>query len=164
MNKVLFGDIEMELEGQDVIKVGENARPFKAIKGDMSEFEFNGTVNRKTLISVVPSLDTGVCEFQTKKFYDELKKLENVDFITISCDLPFAQSRFCKTAVSEDMVTLSDYRDHNFGLTYGLLLKPLKLLTRAIIIIDENNVVTYVEVCAQVKSHPNYDSALNALK
>ncbi len=164
MNKVLFGDIEMPLEGQDFVKVGELARPFKVLRGDLSEYVFVKNKGRKTLISVVPSLDTGICELQTKRFYQEVSKLENVDFLAISCDLPFAQGRFCKNAGSEDMTILSDYRDHNFGLTYGLLLQPLKLLTRAIIIIDENNIVSYIEVCPQVKSHPDYDAALAALK
>ena len=117
------------------------------------------------MISVVPSLDTPVCDQQTRRFNEEAGKLpQDMAVLTISMDLPFAQKRFCSTAGISKIKVLSDHRDASFGLAYGVLIKELRLLTRSIFIIGADDRVQYVEYVKEVTSHPNYDAVLDALK
>ena len=111
---------------------------------------------------MVPSLDTPVCDQQTRRFNEEASKLPaDVEVLTISMDLPFAQKRFCSTAGIQKVKTLSDYKSASFGQAYGTLIKELHLLTRAVFIIGPDDKVQYVEYVSEVTTHPNYDAALN---
>ena len=112
--------------------------------------------------SVVPSLDTGVCDFQTRNINEKLTSFHNVDFITVSNDLPFAQKRWCGMAGLE-ITTLSDYQTNQFGLDYGLLIDGLKLLARAVIVLDKNHKVVYKEYLNEMTNHPNYDALIDFL-
>ncbi|MGD8191760.1 thiol peroxidase [Brevibacillus ginsengisoli] len=147
------------------LKVGEQAPDFTAnldLKTEVSLVDYKGKVK---LISVVPSLDTGVCEAQTRRFNQEAANLgENVAVLTISVDLPFAQKRFCTTAGIENLVVLSDYKHRSFGQAYGVLIKELQLDQRAIFIVDENDKIRYVEYLQEMTNHPDYEAALNALR
>jgi thiol peroxidase len=117
------------------------------------------------LISVVPSLDTGVCDAQTRRFNEEAGKLgDNVTILTVSVDLPFAQSRWCGAAGIDKVVTLSDYKTKSFGEAYGVLIKELQLDMRSIFVLDANNTITYIEYLGEMTSHPNYEAAIEAVK
>ena len=117
------------------------------------------------LFSVVPSLDTPVCSIQTKKFNDAVAKLPaGVQPYTVSCDLPFAQARFCGAEKVERMVSLSDHRDVSFGTAYGVLIKELRLLTRSIFVVDASDKIVYVQIVPEITSEPNYDQALEAVR
>lgn len=117
------------------------------------------------LISVVPSLDTGVCDAQTRRFNEEAASFgDDVVVLTISMDLPFAQKRWCGANGIENVITLSDHRDASFGEAYGVLMKELRLLARSIFVINEAGEVTYTEYVPEGTNHPDYDRALEALK
>ena len=117
------------------------------------------------MLSVVPSLDTPVCDMQTRRFNQEASSLgDNVVILTLSMDLPFAQKRWCGAAGVDRLQTLSDHRDASFGLAYGTLIKELRLLSRAIFVIDANDTIRYVEYVKEISSHPNYDAALGATR
>jgi thiol peroxidase len=147
------------------IKVGSQAPDFQVLAGDLSAVSLKNFEGKTKLISVVPSLDTPVCDQQTRRFNEEAGKLPaDVAVLTISMDLPFAQGRFCSTAGIKKVQTLSDHRDASFGQAYGVLIKELRLLTRAIFVIGADNKVQYVEYVKEVTSHPNYEAALASLK
>lgn len=148
------------------IKVGEKAPDFKCVKQDLSQFEFyKDTEDKVTVISVVPSLDTGVCEMQTKKFNKEATRLsDDVEILTISVDLPFAQKRFCGAEGIDNIQVISDHKDLDFGLKYGFAIEELRLLARGIVIVDKDREVKYVEYVTEVTNHPDYDAALNAVR
>jgi thiol peroxidase len=117
------------------------------------------------LISVVPSLDTPVCEMQTKRFNDEAAKLPTqIAALTLSMDLPFAQSRFCAAAKADKIQCLSDHREAYFGKAYGVLIKELRLLSRAVFVVGPDDKIQYVEYVKEITEHPNYEKALNTLK
>ena len=120
---------------------------------------------KPTLLSVVPSLDTGVCAMQTKKFNEALGELgDKINAVTVSLDLPFAMNRFCGAENITNIRPASDYQDRNFGNSYGTLIEELKILTRAIFVLDADGKTTYVEYVPEVTSEPNYDAALSAVK
>lgn len=147
------------------VNIGENAPEFKVVDERFSPVTLSDFTNKTVLISVVPSLDTGVCSLQTKRFNEEVSNLpENVVMLTISNDLPFAQKRFCKTESIKNLTVLSDSVWRSFGSNYGLLIKDMGLLTRAIFVIDNNGKIAYKELVADMSSHPNYDAALLAVK
>lgn len=123
--------------------------------------QFEGKVK---LISVVPSVDTGVCAMQTKRFNDEAKELGDVQVVTISMDLPFAQKRWAEENDVTQLQIVSDHRDADFGSKYGVLIKELRLLTRSIFVVDESNNITYVEYVKEVTDHPDYDKVLNHIQ
>lgn len=162
---VTFGGKPVTLQGKE-IKEGERARNFKAIKQDLSSFDFfEETEGKIVVVSAVPSVDTGVCEFQTTKFNEEATEMsEDVFIVTISVDLPFAQKRFCGAHGINNIAVVSDHRDLDFGQNYGFILKELRLLERGIIIIDKDKNVKYVEYVKEVTNHPDYDKALNVIK
>ena len=145
------------------IKVGDQAPDATLVANDLSEVKISSFLGKKVIISVVPSLDTPVCDLQTKRFNQEASKLSDVVILTISKDLPFAQKRWCGAAGATAVKTLSDFRG-NFGETYGVLIKGLGLLARAIFVIDENGKVTYVQLVKEVASEPNYEEVLKAVK
>lgn len=163
MVKVTFQQEEVTLLG-DEIKVGDKAPNFKVLSNDLKEIGLEDYEGKVKLISVVPSVDTGVCSKQTKRFNDEAEKLDNVKVLTISMDLPFAQARWRQENDVRNLDLFSDHRDADFGEKYGVLIKELRLLARAIFIVDTNNKVTYVEYVDEVTNHPNYDEALAQAK
>lgn len=149
----------------NLISVGDKAPAFTALANDLTEVALSSFAGKIKLISVVPSLDTPVCELQTKRFNEEATKLSpEIVLLTISMDLPFAQRRFCDSFHIERVQVLSDHRDASFGLAYGVLIKELRLLARSIFIIDKQDTVRYIELVKEVASHPDYDKALAALK
>jgi thiol peroxidase len=146
------------------IKVGQKAPEFSVLAGDLSAVTLASSKGKTRLIIAVPSLDTPVCDAETRRFNEEAAKLSGVETLVVSVDLPFAQGRFCQTAGIKNVKTLSDHRDVSFGKAYGTLIKELRLLARAVFIVDANDTVQYVEYVKEVSSHPNYDAALSALK
>lgn len=147
------------------LNIGDQAPDFTLSKS-LGEFvSLNDYAGKVKLISVIPSIDTGVCEAQTRRFNEEAASLgENVAIITVSADLPFAQARWCGAAGVNDVQLLSDYRDYNFGLAYGVYIKEFALDMRSIFVIDQNNVIQYVEYLSEMTNHPNYDAAIAAAK
>lgn len=158
-NLVTMGGNSMTLVGKE-IKVGDKGPDFTALKTDLSPYSLKDAGNKVKIISVVPSLDTGVCELQTTRFNEEAADLGDVIILTISVDLPFAQKRFCSAKDIDKVITLSDHKDLDFGMKYGFVLEELRLLSRGIVILDKDNNVTYVEYVKEVTEHPNYDRAL----
>ncbi len=146
------------------IKAGQKAPDFKLLATDMTEVRLSQSRGKVRLLSVVTSLDTPVCDLQTQRFEAEAAKFKDVAIYTISMDLPFAQARYCGANNIKNLQTLSDHRDSSFGGAYGVLIKELRLLSRAIIIIDRNDIVRYVEYVPEVTQHPDYDKAIVALK
>lgn len=147
------------------VNEGEIAPNFKVVNDSFSPVMLTDFSNKIILISVVPSLDTGVCSLQTKRFNEEVTNLpENIVMLTISNDLPFAQKRFCKVENVDKVKVLSDAVWRDFGTKYGLLIKDMGLLTRAIFIIDEQGKIAYKELVENISKHPNYEIALSTLK
>ena len=146
------------------VKVGQQAPEFTALAGDLSPVTLASSKGKTRLIISVPSLDTPVCDAETRRFNEEAAKMTGTEVLVISMDLPFAQGRFCQAAGIKNVKTLSDHRDASFGKAYGALIKELRLDARAIFVVDANDKVQYVEYVPEVTSHPNYDAALNALK
>jgi thiol peroxidase len=147
------------------ITAGQPAPNFEVVAGDLSTVTLDQSKGKIRLISVVPSLDTPVCDQQTRRFNEEAASLPgNVAILTISMDLPFAQKRFCSTAGISKVQVLSDHRAASFGQSYGVLIKELRLLARAIFVVDSSGTVRYVEYVKEVTSHPNYDAALEAVR
>lgn len=147
------------------VAINEQAPNFKVVDKNFTPVQLSDFKNQTVLISVVPSLDTGVCSLQTKRFNEEAAKLpKNITLLTISNDLPFAQKRFCKVESVEQIKVLSDSVWRNFGESYGLIIKDMGLLTRAIFIIDNQGLIKYKELVANISEHPDYEKALDAVK
>lgn len=147
------------------VNVGDDAPNCTLTAGDLSDFQLSSLKGKKVIVSVVPSLDTGICDLQTKRFNKEASNLgEDVAIITISMDLPFAQNRWCGATGSDQIKTLSDHRSGAFGEAYGLLIKGLRLLARAVFVVDASGTVRYKELVPEITTEPNYDTALKALK
>ena len=160
---VTFKGNPMTLVGPE-LKVGQKAPDFQVLAQDLSPVTLAGSQGKTRLISVVTSLDTGICDAQTKRFNEEAAKLPNTAILTISADLPFAQKRWCGAAGIDKVQVLSDYKDASFGTAYGVLMKELRLLSRAIFVVDASDTLRYVQYVPEVASHPNYDAALNAAR
>jgi thiol peroxidase len=146
------------------LKPGDKAPDFKAVDDSLKALDLAGTGNSVRIFSVVPSLDTPVCDAQTKRFNEEAGKLPNVTMYSISMDLPFAQKRWCGAYGVDHVKMVSDHRDGSFGQAYGTLIKDLRIMSRAIFVIDKNNVIRHVEYVKEVGDHPNYESALSAAR
>lgn len=160
---ITFAGDQVTILGEE-IKVGDKAPNFVGIKPDMTEYSLADAGDKVKIISVVPSMDTPVCELQTINFNEMASKLDNVQIITVSVDLPFAQQRFCGAKGIDDIVTISDHRDLDFGLKYGFVIKGLRLLARGIIVLDKDNTVRYVEYVPEVTTHPDYEMAVEEAK
>ena len=163
---VTFKGAPLTLAGNEV-KVGQSAPDFKLhyFEGGLKELKLADLKGKPTLLSVVPSLDTPVCAMQTKKFNESLGELgDRINAITVSLDLPFAQNRFCGSENIKNIRAASDYQDRNFGNSYGTLIEELKILSRAIFVLDKDGKVVHAEYVPEVASEPNYDAALSALK
>lgn len=151
----------------DEIKVGDFAPSVKLKGNDLGYVLVGGKKDKVQVINVVPSLDTPVCQVQTKHFNKEAANLPNVEVFVVSMDLPFAQGRFCSVEGIENVKALSDFRNREFGNRYGVLIddSPLSgLLTRAVFVVDENGKVIYKEICEEITNEPNYQAALEAIK
>ena len=147
------------------IKPGLEAPDFKVLDSDLKEVALSAFKGKIKVIASAPSLDTPICDLQIKRFNDEAAGWsKDVAIIFISMDLPFAQKRFCQVYNIRKVKTFSDHKDGVFGLNYGVLIKELRLLSRAVFIIDKDDKVQYVEYVKELGSHPDYDGALNALK
>jgi thiol peroxidase len=160
---VTFKGNPLTLLGQEV-KVGDRAPNFKVVDKAMQPATLESFTGKVKIITAVPSLDTPVCDMETRRFNEEAGKLpEKVAILTISMDLPFAQARWCAAAGVEKVQTFSDYRDCSFGLTYGVLLKELKLLARSVFIVDDQDVIRYVELVPEIAQQPDYDRILSSV-
>jgi thiol peroxidase len=147
------------------LEVGDKAPSFKVVDRNFSPVNLSDFADQTLLISVVPSLDTGVCSIQTKRFNDEAATLpKNITTLTISNDLPFAQKRFCDNEGVDSMTVLSDSVWRDFGTKYGLLIKNMGLLTRAIFIINNQGEIVYKELVTNISQQPNYDKALTKVR
>ncbi len=162
-NLVTMGGEPMTLLGKE-IKVGDKAPDFTALKTDLTPYSLKDAKDKVKIISVVPSLDTGVCELQTIRFNEMASELGDVLILTISVDLPFAQDRFCGAKGIDKVITLSDHRDLDFGMKYGFVMEELRLLSRGVVIVDRDNTVKYVEYVKEATNHPDYDKALEEVK
>ncbi|MEX2171632.1 MAG: thiol peroxidase [Pirellulales bacterium] len=163
---VTFKGNPMTLAGQEV-KTGQSAPDFKLhyFEGGLKTLSLADLKGKPTILSVVPSLDTPVCATQTKKFNDQLSALgDKVNAVTVSLDLPFAMNRFCGAETIKNMRVGSDYQDRNFGQSYGTLIEELKIMSRAVFVLDKDGKVAYAEYVPEVASEPNYEAAMTALK
>jgi len=161
---VTFKGNPLTLLGPEV-KVGDKAPDFRVLDNAMQPVTLESFKGKLKIISAVPSLDTPVCDMETRKFNEEAGKLpEKVAILTISMDLPFAQARWCAAAGVEKVKTFSDYRDRSFGLAYGVLIKELKLLARTVFIVDDQDVIRYVERVPEITKEPDYDRILSAVR
>lgn len=154
----------MTLLGAEV-KVGDKAPDFKVVDNGMQPVTLDSFRGKVKIISSVPSLDTPVCDMETRKFNQEADKMpDNVVILTVSMDLPFAQKRWCAAAGVEKVKTLSDFQARSFGPAYGVLIKELQLLARAVFIVDDQDVVRYVEIVPEIAKEPDYGRVLDAVK
>lgn len=142
------------------LKVGDKAPDFECVDKTLKPVNLAQTGNRVRIFSVVPSLDTPVCDAQTKRFNDEAAKMSGVDIYTISVDLPFAQSRWCGAFGIDNVKMLSDHKEASFGANYGTLVKELRIESRAIFVVDRDNIIRHVEYVKEIGEHPQYEPAL----
>ncbi|WP_339291278.1 thiol peroxidase [Paenibacillus sp. FSL W8-0187] len=147
------------------LKAGDAAPDFTVSKNLLEDASLKDYAGKIKLISVVPSLDTGVCDAQTRRFNEEAAGLgDDVVILTISADLPFAQARWCGAAGVDRVITLSDYKSRSFGEAYGVLIKEFQLDMRSIFVVDTNDTITYVEYLGEMTEHPDYEAAIDAVK
>ena len=146
------------------LRPGDTAPDFSLVDNALKTVTLEDTGHHVRIISVVPSLDTPVCDAQTKRFNEEAAKLSDVDIITVSMDLPFAQKRWCGAFGVDKVKMLSDHKDASFGSHYGTLIKELRIESRAIFVLDQRNRVRHVEYVKEVADFPNYEGALSAAR
>jgi thioredoxin-dependent peroxiredoxin len=146
------------------LKAGDRAPDFTVVDGSLNNVSLKDTGGKVRIISVVPSLDTPVCDAQTKRFNEEAAKLPGVEILTVSMDLPFAQKRWCGAFGVDRVKMLSDHRDGSFGINYGTLIKELRIESRAIFVVDKSDTIRHAEYVKEVADFPNYDAALNAAR
>ncbi|MBM7636511.1 thiol peroxidase [Streptococcus saliviloxodontae] len=146
------------------LQVGDTAHDFTLMGTDLALTSLSDFEGKKKVISIVPSIDTGICSTQTRTFNKELSDLENTVVITVSVDLPFAQARWCGAEGLDNAILLSDFYDNSFGKSYGVLMQEWHLLARAVLVLDENNKVTYTEYLDNINSDPDYQAAIAAVK
>ena len=154
---------ELKLAGPE-LKVGDIAPDFQVVNSSMQPVDLDKTGQGVRIFSVIPSLDTPVCDAQTKRFNDEAAKLPDVSIYTVSMDLPFAQKRWCGNYGIDRLIMLSDHRSGSFGESYGTLIPDLRIESRAIFVVDAENRLKHVEYVKNVSDHPNYDAALEAVR
>ena len=144
------------------IKAGQKAPEFQAVGKGLAPIGLDQFKGKVKIISVIPSIDTPVCDAQTRRFNEEATKLGGVEILTVSMDLPFAQARWCGAAGVDKITMVSDFKDHDFGTKYGVLMKETGLLARAVFVVDKNDNVTLAEYVKEVASHPDYEATLAA--
>ncbi|WP_250277879.1 thiol peroxidase [[Clostridium] colinum] len=159
---ITFNGNPVTLKGNE-LKVGDVAPDFLLTDTSLNDISLADTKGKRVFV-VVPSLDTPICDLSAKRFNEEATKFDNVSIYVVSMDLPFALTRWCGANSSDRITTLSDYKHRSFGENYGVYINELGLLTRSIFIVDEDNKISYVEYCKEIKSEPDFESALNALK
>ena len=159
------------LKGQPItltgntVQEGDAAPDFQVMDNDLKPFSFSSLKDKVAIITSVPSLDTPVCDLEARRFNQEAAKLgDDVQILVISMDLPFAQKRWCAAAGVNNVLTLSDHKDASFGTEYGVLIKELRLLARAVFVVDRQKIVRYMELVKEVGQEPNYELALEAAK
>lgn len=161
---ITFQGNPLTLVGKEV-KVGTAAPDFRVVDNGLAPVTLADFAGKIKILSAVPSLDTPVCDTETRRFNKEAADLpDNIVVLTISMDLPFAQARWCGAAGIDRVKTLSDYQDRSFADAYGLLIKELKLLARAVFVVDAANTIRYVQIVPEITEEPDYDAALNAAK
>ncbi len=149
----------------DPVGVGDRAPDFLVVDNEMNPVNFCSFVGKVLIVSSVPSLDTSLCEIETKRFNEEAGRLgDAVRVLTISMDLPFAQKRWCAAEGVSNLTTLSDYRHASFGLAWGVLIKEVRLLARAVFVVDREGIVRYAELVKETGTEPDYDAALKATR
>ncbi len=153
----------MTLVGPE-LKAGDPAPDFTVTSSALKPVTLADTGNGIRIFSVVPSLDTPVCDAQTKRFNDEIVKMPGVEVFTISADLPFAQKRWCGAFAVDNVKMLSDHKDASFGENYGTLIKDLRILSRAIFVVGKDNTILHAQYVKEVADHPDYEAALSAAK
>ena len=164
MAKVTFKGNPMTLVGPE-LKVGDAAPEFTAVDTSLTPVTLASYPDKIKIISAVPSLDTPVCDTETRRFNQEAAGLPGeVVILTISVDLPFAQKRWCGAAGIDKVITLSDYRDRSFGTAYGVLIDELKLLSRSVFVIDQKNTIRYIQLVPEVTQEPDYEAVLAAAR
>lgn len=146
------------------IKVGDAAPDATVVANDLSEVKISSYKGKKLIISAVPSLDTPICDLETKRFNQEAAGLKDTVVLTISADLPFAQKRWCAAAGANNVVTLSDYRYGSFGENYGVMVKGLRILARCIFVVDASGKVRYIQLVKEVAQEPDYAAVLKAVR
>jgi thiol peroxidase len=146
------------------LKPGDPAPDFSLIDSNLKPVRLADTAGKTRIFSVLPSLDTPVCDAQTKRFNEEAAKLADIDIYTVSMDLPFAQKRFCNSFALDHVKMLSDHREGSFGEGWGTLIKDLRIMSRAIFVVSPDNEVKYVEYVPEVADSPNFEAALAAAK
>src|SRR4030043_1268327 len=147
------------------LKVGEKAPDFVALDNDLNPVQFSSFRGKICILSSVPSLDTPVCDIETRKFNEEAGRLgPDVVILTISMDLPFAQKRWCAASGVDKVQTLSDHRDASFGTSYGVLIKELRLLARAVFLVDRKGTLQYIQLVKELTKEPDYEALLSALE
>ena len=146
------------------LKEGDSAPDFEVLDNGLSPVKLASFRGKVCVISSVPSLDTPVCDMETRRFNQEAGKLsEDVQILTISMDLPFAQKRWCGAAGVDKVVTLSDHRDASFGTAYGVLIKDLRLLARAVFVLDRESIIQYIQIVKETTEEPDYEAVLGAV-
>jgi len=146
------------------LKIGDKAPDFVLLDGELKEFRLKDFDGKTKVISVTPSLDTPVCDMQARRFNQEASHLrEDIVVVNVSMDLPFAISRFCTAAGIERVKAFSDHRDASFGNAYGVLIKELRLLARAVFVIDKKDIVQYREIVPEITNLPDFDAALGVI-
>lgn len=154
----------LTLTGSNV-EVGQQAPDFEVLNSGLSPVRLSEFAGKICIISAVPSLDTSVCDIQTRRFNQEAQGIgDDVRILTISMDLPFAQKRWCGAADVENVEILSDHRNASFGEAFGVLIKELRLLARSIFVIDKEGVVRYIEIVPELTHEPDYEAAISAAK
>lgn len=159
---ITFQGNSVTLEGQE-IKPGDVVRDFTVKDTALNDVSLKDTTGKRVFITV-PSVDTSVCDMEVRRFNQEATKLDDTTVYVVSMDLPFAQGRWCGAADIKNVKLLSDYKDRTFGQSFGVYVKELGLLTRAVFVVDESNKVTYVEYCNEITNEPDYEKALQAVK
>ncbi len=161
--KITFAGNPMDLSRAE-IKVGYKAPNFVTVGNDLKPVNFSNYEGSVWIISVFPSLDTGVCVLQNKRFNQEATENKDLSIISVSADLPFAQKCFCGAEGIDTAVTVSDHKDMDFGTKFGFLMEPLRLLARGVIVVDKDNTVKHVEYVSEVTTEPDYDTAFKVAK
>jgi len=147
------------------VEVGDSAPDFEVVANDLSPVKFSSFRGKVCIISSVPSLDTAVCDTMTRRFNQEAGNLgDDVVVLTVSMDLPFAQERWCGAAGVKNVQTLSDHRDASFGNAFGVLIKELRLLARAVFVVDKERVVRYIQIVDELTNEPDYEAVLKAVR
>ncbi len=160
---ITMGGNPIALLGTEV-KVGDIAADFTVLDMDQSNVSLSDAKGKTVIISVVPSVDTSVCAFQTRRFNQMASELDNTVIYTISVDLPFALERFCAAEGIDNIKVLSDHKSLDFGNKYGFVIEEARLLSRGIVIVDADGIVQYVEYVKEVSNHPDYEKALEAAR